>query len=107
MKDKHTPGPWTIEREELGIDFSDKEQAEAFPIRIGPVAYWEHDISGAGEEAVKRIEADALLIAAAPDLLAAMDALLARIGCDRLLRGAMNHQIKAAKAAVAKARGRK
>jgi hypothetical protein len=31
-----TPGPWEIEREELDTSFSDEEQEQAFPVRVGP-----------------------------------------------------------------------
>lgn len=61
-----TPAPWEVEREELGVDFSDEEQEQAYPERIGPLTI-EHDDSDA-------VEADArgvtTLRNVAPELLA-------------------------------------
>jgi len=70
---KHTPGPWVIVREELGEDFTDEEQAKAWPLQIGPIAMLDHE---AESDEIERIEADALLIAAAPDLYAVAEKLL-------------------------------
>lgn len=59
-----TPGPWKIEREELGIHFSDEEQEVAFPASIGPIFRWEpHD---RGRDDATQNEADAQAIAHAP-----------------------------------------
>lgn len=69
-----TPGPWKIEREELGVDFSDEEQATAFPERIGPIFSWvPHDTD---EE---QNEADAQAIAHAPEDVARLLAEVERL----------------------------
>jgi hypothetical protein len=90
---KHTPGPWTV-------DWSDD----------GPVIYTgdlliasisgstEHiEVQGLDEQTT---EANASLIAAAPDMLAALERLLGNVG-----RSEFADAIGQARAAIAKARG--
>lgn len=62
-----TTGPWEIDREELDEDFSDEEQAIAFPESIGPIVAWEHERGGMGEGDIEQVEADAAFIAHARD----------------------------------------
>lgn len=73
---KATPGPWEIEREELGVDFDDEEQATAMPEAIGPWQVVDHAFVN-HEGSFERIEADAALIASArtaiPSLLTTLD----------------------------------
>jgi hypothetical protein len=84
---QHTPGPWTWERDDSG---------------------WADVLVGAGGAVVLDaddtvspvLEDDARLIAAAPDLLAALEVLLAFEGWDEFLRA-----MKAGRAAIARARG--
>lgn len=71
---KHTPGPWVIVREELDESFSDEEQEMAFPQSIGPIADWTPECDSSEGW---RIEADARLISAAPDMLAALECVTA------------------------------
>lgn len=71
-----TEGPWPIEREELSDDFSDEEQATAFPMTIGPIQSWEHALSNITDEEVAQVEADAAFISASrTDVPALCDAL--------------------------------
>ena len=84
MTTQHTPGPWELRRSVRGYWFIDHEQG------------------GEGYTLTKLDcnEADARLIAAAPDLLAALEELL------NALPSATSHPaIKAARAAIAKATG--
>ena len=67
---KATPGPWAIERQELDADFSDEDQEQAFPERVGPL--WL--APGMSGDEPPQIEADVALVVAAvnalPSLLA-------------------------------------
>ena len=83
MSAKHTPGPWRVGREG-GVGFF-----------IVPVGALVHD-------GYERCAADACLIAAAPELLEALELVLAQDDGD-LTVGART----AARAAIAKARGGK
>ena len=88
MTTKHTPGPWrAVGRDILSL--------HAYPRASGPLVCTVDDNDD------RFTEADARLIAAAPDLLAACEVLL-----DAVARG--DHKDKAlrtARAAVKKARG--
>lgn len=55
LGDGATPGPWTIEREELDVDFSDEEQDMAWPEHAGPLQIADHDDH-------RRVEADVALV---------------------------------------------
>lgn len=82
MSKQHTPGPWVT----------------------GAIAWGQYAVDGAnGEEVTSWIdEADALLIAAAPELLEALvDSLCALEVCGR----DFDHVMGKARAAIAKARG--
>lgn len=86
----HTPGPW--EREGLLVT-STRRDAEGVRLLVAKCL-------SAYDSAV---EADARLIAAAPELLAALEAMVsaeAEIGAD-------DEYLRAARAAIAKARGGK
>jgi hypothetical protein len=70
MTDKHTPGPWTV-------SVSGKENENCTVVADGiPVAIVNDDNGNFAFKAVSEIHANARLIAAAPDLLAALDVLL-------------------------------
>lgn len=71
-----TYGPWEIDREELDEDFSDEEQAIAFPESIGPIVAWEHERGGMGEGDVEQVEADAAFISHAREDVPALVATL-------------------------------
>ena len=85
-KQTHTPGPWTVRAtpESSNQDFI----VCAGRHQIAPVQYSENS------------EADATLIAAAPDLLAALRSLL-----DALPSATTHPAIKTARAAIAKVEG--
>ena len=91
----HTPGPWTVSNSDL---------------RGG--RYWTVNVPGYGEpidiHEDDNGQADAQLIAAAPDLLVALDNLLAAMEMAQHLRPETQHRracIDQAKNALAKARG--
>ena len=81
---KHTPGPWLYWRSE----------------RVARFFIDAHDGSLIAEDA---LEADARLIAAAPDLLASLKEMLEVYGWDDRLRSL--NMLERAKAAIAKAEG--
>jgi hypothetical protein len=100
MSTQHTPGPW-INRVGPSADLIIEGSSEAlFPPMVATVSGW-HE-SGHQIEAL----ANARLIAAAPDLLAALEVcaeLLATIPNDTACKVAANH----ARAAILKANGNK
>ena len=69
---KHTPGPWVATQNE----------AAAWAITTaGPLVMFVCEVNGPYTPSMDRYEADARLIAAAPDLLAACELVLKRWGC--------------------------
>ena len=100
---KHTPGPWTI-------DYCDGDQHYPY-IKAGQhvsggyrVSYIIADKIGGREPAGDRSEvaANARLLAAAPDLLEALQLLMRKVECGTALHCEICDQ---ARAAIAKARG--
>jgi len=97
----HTPGPWTV-------DYTDDNlRIYSGDLLIGEVSgSTEHiKVHGLDEETT---EANAWLIAAAPDLLAALERILARVETLNLLteRGEEAKMAEQARAAISKATGR-
>lgn len=88
-----TPGPWTVHKsrttDDVGIIGGGGCLAECFS-----------EIRRKNENAVREQEANAHLIAAAPDLYAALDAII-----DGRMWSMSDNKFGAAKAALAKARG--
>lgn len=96
MNSKHTPGPWTASLPEDRL--SDAAISARTPIykNIANIARVYR------RDSERQRDADARLIAAAPDLLAALDELLA----DKYLSDPINaDRMAAARAAIRKARG--
>ena len=97
----HTPGPWTV-------DYTDDNlRIQAGDLLIAEVnGSTEHiEVRGLDEETT---EANAWLIAAAPDLLAALERILARLEMLNLFieRGEDAKVVEQARAAIGKATGR-
>lgn len=90
---KFTPGPWAYNGKSI---FSDRI-GDCYGYQIAIVG---HDMSDFPEE---DIEANARLIAAAPDLLEAADRVLAKL--DHPTLGVTIYDADALRAAIAKARG--
>jgi hypothetical protein len=87
MSAKHTPGPW-----EVGDAPDDRVAVHGGTVCVAVV----------GDKGFAAVEADAYLIAAAPELLAALEGLLA----DPYLSHSINNDRMApARAAIAKAKG--
>lgn len=86
---KHTPGPWVVYEFVDGYDIRAPEAECYVATASDPEAVW---------GAIGR-EADACLIAAAPELLAACEGLLS------VLPATGHHAINMARAAIAKAKG--
>lgn len=101
---KHTTGPWTIEVRET----DSLEDGEATILANDAIIA---SIAGAlgytpSESRCYESEANAHLIAAAPDLLAALHAIVAKFESDPDDLETMDAGIKIARAAIAKAEGR-
>ena len=96
MKTQHTPGPWKINKK---YSFSVETLSDGQGINIIAECSDPDGIRSAGEDS-----ANAKLIAAAPDLLAALEAIIKMIG-PYAGQGRMDTEISAARAAIAKARG--
>lgn len=65
-KTQHTPGPWTVRDADTHIQIRAEQE-------LITVAEMSKDAIGSNEEAIAAAEADARLIAAAPDLLEACE----------------------------------
>lgn len=93
----HTPGPWTATRVPTSIGHAWQFDPPGGCIYV--------DDGGAEERDAKTAEADARLIAAAPDLLDALENLyaLVRGECPSVLED--DHHDDMVRAAIAKARG--
>ena len=105
MTTKHTPGPWEIEWYECRADADDVKARQAkkigelfwkFPTAIGPLMANENHWAGMYLDVE---EADARLIAAAPDLLEFVAEWLSSQGNDK------NYMTEKARAAIARATG--
>lgn len=86
MNAKHTPGPWTRNRAINTVDMG----------RYSVICPFGAD----SKKHVSEIEANMRIIAAAPDLLAALEAMIAKIDADKL-----PISCSLARAAIAKAKG--
>lgn len=97
---KHTPGPWHIER---GTEVYVRADVEH---HVGPICSMRSRLDYPGMDPIiaETLDANARLIAAAPDLLAALQALLMEhggtLGCQR-----SDERAVAVRAAIAKATG--
>lgn len=90
---KHTPGPWEAEvRTPIGITYVWQGGTENAIAKV---------YAGVIEDA----EANARLIAAAPELLDALQSLLARVSSDIIANQCWHEEQRAARAAIAKATG--
>ena len=87
---KHTPGPWIVDALRYGYDISAPEARCLITTSSDPKMVW---------GAIGR-EADARLIAAAPELLEALESLLAQVE-----QYGHKPECDAARAAIAKAKG--
>ena len=90
MNAKHTPGPWTRNRAINTVDMG----------RYSVICPFGAD----SKKHVSEIEANMSIISAAPDLLAALEAIIKMIG-PYAGQGRMDAEIAAARSAIAKAKG--
>ena len=90
MNAKHTPGPWTRNRAINTVDMG----------RYSVICPFGAD----SKKHVSEIEANMRIISSAPDLLAALEAIIKMIG-PYAGQGRMDAEIAAARSAIAKARG--
>jgi hypothetical protein len=113
MTAKHTPGPWELLRGGIEVQSeTNNHEIHAFVVGIPvPVAeihrnmHVEHD-DPVGEYVMSKAEglANAALLTAAPDLLAALEAIIKMIG-PYAGQGRMDAEIAAARSAIAKSKG--
>lgn len=103
MTAKHTPGPWKVWKSFEGPDawgqdyYSLSIHDMASMSKIATVESWH----GKNESAESERNAD--LMAAAPDLLAALEAMIREFDVDFIEHGSI--EIKQARAAISRARG--
>ena len=106
---KHTPGPWKLEPYDSCLAGDDFQWGGiwAGPVMLDGINYGQPAYATIKPETLERMEADARLIAAAPDLLEALEDLI-------LLAQAVMHEnggymvddeLSDARAAIAKAKG--
>jgi hypothetical protein len=105
MKAKHTPGPWRIAAKNFDTSFyvihgNDEAKRE---VQVVKMSYGTHPIP----EFLERKEADARLIAAAPELLSALVRLVNWAKAHDAICFIETKDIESAKAAIAKATGEK
>ena len=91
----HTPGPWTVQGQAVLSDRPYPEWKQIAEVRIGNADNWS-DPEG---------ESNSRLIAAAPDLLAALEEVSDYLA-EFFDEGRKHRVIRAADAAIAKAEGR-
>ena len=91
----HTPGPWWYEQD--GVYGPPSSEA----LRRTLIA---EAVSGLGA-GFKRAHANACLIAAAPELLEALEALMVSVGCGCCSKGDLGGDMERAAAAIRKAKG--
>ena len=112
---KHTPGPWKLEPYDSCLAGEDFQWGGiwAGPVMLDGINYGQPAYATIKPETLERMEADARLIAAAPDLLSALDD-LARYAdtCELFLREThpgkadmLRKRVTAAIDAMAKATG--
>ena len=100
MNTKHTPGPWRLSTSNpLAVNTSSAEMA------IGIATTHGTDDSNYSSffPSLEQAEANARLIAAAPELLDALQSLLARVSSDIIANQCWHEEQRAARAAIAKA----
>ena len=94
MSTKHTPGPWRLNSDALVCGNGDLMMSIA-------ICY---DKSSAADGVSRdEMKANARLIAAAPELLDALQSLLARVSSDIIANQCWHEEQRAARAAIAKA----
>lgn len=77
MEHKHTPGPWTVEPPSDSEPDYDKREKDYWSIRApGPNGYISHEVARLSGWNIDRDEHTARLIAAAPELLEALEAMI-------------------------------
>jgi hypothetical protein len=106
MQNKHTPGPWklgTLDITPFGTGLSMGIDAEGHG-ELAMVVWQMEDDQIEGKQSLQ-CEANAKLIAAAPDLLEALELMLITRENERGLRGQDSPLHDRARAAIAKARG--
>jgi hypothetical protein len=99
---KHTPGPWYVDPIRISPSATIHIRSNAYaeiPGEFMPIADVRAGVH-VGED-----EANARLIAAAPELLAALKSLTAHLGPDGYIPQAGEHATKQALAAIARATG--
>ncbi|HEJ3157152.1 hypothetical protein JTL84_12510 [Pseudomonas aeruginosa] len=95
---KHTPGPWAA----LKVEQAVHEQDYYIESERGVVGYWKGGKSWHDDDKWVLTEADARLISAAPELLDALEACLARI-TEEVADSEFLDEVEQARAAIAKA----
>ena len=94
MKAKHTPGPWHIGMKPGPMIYGPKGE------QVADMRHKPFTLVSEIDESVANVR----LISAAPDLLAALEAIIKMIG-PYAGQGRMDAEISAARAAIAKAKG--
>ena len=96
---KHTPGPWKLEPYDSCLAGEDFQWGGiwAGPVMLDGINYGQPAYATIKPEALERMEADARLIAAAPELLDALERYVHHFG----------DPLKCARTAIAKATGEK
>ena len=96
---KHTPGPWSIDNPKKGHVCISAPESRFWDLAK---VVWQNDCDAELGQPSPQEEANARLIAAAPELLEALESLLDE--CEgTVMQTSANHSIERARAAIAKA----
>ena len=101
-KTKFTPGPWAYRPNEYD-DWGVVKSPDGLPVAQACVGRWSKDFDKHRTEGTDPAEANARLIAAAPELLAALERMFNMSPPE--IHGSPGSAIEQARAAIAKAKG--
>jgi hypothetical protein len=105
QENKHTPGPWllTPRQKPNGYDLSGRNSQHF----ITDITHYKHDgiCNHIIDEMNEEQEANAHLIAAAPELLEALELMVIKFGTDEIGNDLNHYAVKQANKAIKKARG--
>ena len=103
---RHTPGPWELGEYEnaLGYDCM-TGGVKAGPVYLDGAQYGQKTCAEIEADQLARMMADARLIAAAPDLLEALEGILPYLEEDPDDDGDYNERIRTVRTAIAKTKG--
>lgn len=106
MSEKHTPKPWILGEYDAALGYDCMTGGvKAGPVYLDGAQYGQRPGEDIEPDQLERMMADARLIAAAPDLLEALEGVEPYLEEDPDYTDDYNERVRAVRAAIAKARG--